>query len=59
MTGHDGALLRMQPPTTVAAGRGVAVGDRYRADAGPADLDEVPALGGLDRRPSAAAARGT
>ncbi len=55
--GHYDALLRLTPSHTAAVGRCVAVGERYGAAAGLADLDEVLDLGGLDRYPYAAAAR--
>jgi RNA polymerase sigma-70 factor (ECF subfamily) len=51
------ALLTIEPSATIALGRCVAVSYLAGPATGLADLDEVLALGGLDRYPYAHAAR--
>ena len=51
------ALLTIEPSPTIAVGRCVAVSYVAGAAAGLADLDEVIAVGGLERYPYAHAAR--
>ena len=53
------ALLTIEPSPTIAVGRCVAVSYVAGAAAGLADLDEVIAIGGLERYPYAHAARAT
>lgn len=52
-----GALLSVEPSPTLALARCVALGQVAGPAAGLRDLDEVIALGGLDRYPYAQAAR--
>ena len=52
-----GALLRLEPSPTIAVGRCVAMAHLTGWAGGLADLDEVIALGGLDRYPFAFGAR--
>ncbi len=52
-----GTLLTLEPSTTVAIGRCVALGRWLGPAAGLADLDEVLGLGGVDRYPYAFGAR--
>lgn len=53
-----GALLRLAPSPTIAVGRCVAMAHLTGWAHGLADLDEVVALGGLERYPYAFGARG-
>jgi RNA polymerase sigma-70 factor (ECF subfamily) len=52
-----GLLLQREPSATVAVGRSIAIGHLRGPAQGLADLDEVLALGGLDRYPYAFGAR--
>ncbi len=52
-----GLLLEIEPSATVAVGRSVAVSYLVGPEKGLADLDEVLALGGLERYPYAFGAR--
>ncbi|MGS0687855.1 RNA polymerase sigma factor [Nakamurella sp. GG22] len=52
-----GSLLEIEPSATVAIGRSVAVSYLLGPEKGLADLDEVLALGGLERYPYAFGAR--
>ena len=52
-----GELLLLEPSPTIAVGRCVAMAQLSGPAAGLADLDEVMALGGLDRYPYAFGAR--
>ncbi len=52
-----GLLLEIEPSLTVAIGRSVALSYLLGAEKGLADLDEVLALGGVERYPYAFAAR--
>jgi len=54
-----GALLTVDPSPTLAVGRCVAIAHLHGPAAGLRDLDEVLAVGGLDRYPYAQAARAT
>ena len=54
---HYDALLTVEPSATIAVGRCVAVSHIGGAQAGLDDLEEVMALGGLERYPYAHAAR--
>jgi RNA polymerase sigma-70 factor (ECF subfamily) len=56
VSGYD-ALLTIEPSPTIALGRCVAVSYVAGASVGLADLDEVIAVGGLERYPYAHAAR--
>ncbi len=57
VVGLYGALLEIAPSATVAIGRSVALGYLIGPEKALADLDEVLALGGLERYPYAFGAR--
>ena len=57
IVGRYDALLSLEPSPTIAVGRCVALSHLVGPAAGLADLDEVIAVGGLERYPYARAAR--